>query len=159
MAHFDRYELRMLALLQEDGRRPVSELAEELGLSATPCARRLEGLRAAGVITGFRAEIARQAVGLDIEVFIQVTLVSHSDGSPDHFRQEIMAIPEVTGCWALTGDQDFLLHVMVPDVAALTRFVMHRLMRIRGVRDVKTNLVLENIKPHGTVPLTHLTPA
>ena len=87
---------------------------------------------------------------------MQVSLTTHSGDAPERFKREILKRNEVTACWALTGDQDFLLNVMVPDVDALNQFVMQNLMKIDGVRDVKTNLVLENIKPAGAVPLTHL---
>lgn len=158
MAHFDIYELKMLQILQHEGRKPVSELAEAIGLSTTPCGRRFDALQKSGVIRHFSARLSRRAVGLNIEVFIQVSLTTHSGGVPERFKGEIAGRGEVTACWALTGDQDFLLNVMVPDVDALNHFVMQDLMKIDGVRDVKTNLVLDNIKPPGSVPLFHLQP-
>jgi len=153
---FDDYELKMLQILQDEGRKPVSELAETIGLSTTPCGRRFDGLQKSGVIRGFHARLSRRAIGLNIEVFVQVSLTTHSGDAPERFKTEILKRSEVTACWALTGDQDFLLNVMVPDVDALNQFVMQNLMKIDGVRDVKTNLVLENIKPAGAVPLAHL---
>ena len=156
MARFDDYEIRMLDILQRDGRKPVSELAEEIGLSTTPCARRFDALRGAGVIKGFRAVIGRRAVGLMVEVFVQVRLVSHSDGSPETFIAAVERMDEVAACWTMTGEYDFLLHVMVPTVVDLNEFVMNRLMRLKGVRDVHTQLVLRNIKGPSHVPLEHL---
>lgn len=156
MPQFDEFEIRMLDILQRDGRKPVSELAQEIGLSNTPCSRRFEGLQEAGVIKGFSARISRRAVGLMVEVFVQVRLASHSDGSPEKFIAAVQHMDEVSACWTLTGDYDFLLHVMVPDVDQLNDFVMHRLMRLSGVRDVHTQLVLQNIKGPGHVPLGHL---
>ena len=105
---------------------------------------------------GKRARISRPAVGLTVEVFIQVRLTSHADGSPEKFIAEVQRMDEVSSCWTLTGDHDFLLHVMVPSVDELNDFVMHRLMRLAGVRDVHTQLVLQNIKGPGHVPLGHL---
>jgi Lrp/AsnC family leucine-responsive transcriptional regulator len=156
MPQFDRFEVKMLDILQEQGRKPVSELAAEVGLSATPCARRFEALQEAGVIKGFAARISRRAIGLMVEVFIQVRLVSHSDGSPEKFIAAVERMDEVSACWTLTGDYDFLLHVMVPTVDDLDAFVMNRLMRFPGIRDVHTQLVLRNIKGPGHVPLGHL---
>ena len=156
MQRFDDFEIRMLDVLQRDGRKPVTELAEEIGLSATPCARRFEGLRAAGVIKGFSACLSRRALGLMVEVFVQVRLTSHSDESPETFIAAVQRMDEVSSCWTMTGDYDFLLHVMVPSVDDLNDFVMHRLMRLKGVRDVHTQLVLQNIKGPGHVPLGHL---
>lgn len=156
MPHIDGYEVKMLDILQRDGRKPVSELAAEIGLSNTPCARRFESLQAAGIIAGFQAVVSRRAVGLMVEVFVQVRLVSHSDDSPDRFIAAVQQLDEVSSCWTMTGDYDFLLHVMVPTVDDLNDFVMHRLMRFPGVRDVHTQLVLRNIKGPGRVPLGHL---
>lgn len=156
MPRFDVFEIKMLDILQRDGRKPVSELAQEIGLSTTPCARRFDALQQAGVIKGFSAVINRRAVGLAVEVFIQVRLTSHSDGSPERFNSAVQHMDEVSACWTMTGDHDFLLHVMVPTVDDLNEFVMHRLMRLSGVRDVHTQLVLQNIKSPGHVPLGHL---
>lgn len=156
MPRIDEFELKMLERLQENGRIPVSELAQEIGLSTTPCARRFDALQETGVITGFQARINRKAVGLNVEVFIQIRLVSHSDGSPEYFIAEVERMDEVSACWTMTGDHDFLLHVLVPSVDDLNDFVMHRLMRMKGVRDVHSQLVLRNIKGPGRVPLGHL---
>ena len=146
----------MLEALQRDGRKPVSELAAEIGLSNTPCARRFDALQAAGVIAGFQAIVSRRAVGLLVEVFIQVRLTSHSDDSPDRFLAAVQEMYEVSACWTMTGDHDFLLHVMVPSVDELNEYVMNRLMRLKGARDVHTQLVLRNIKGPGRIPLEHL---
>ena len=156
MPRFDEFEVKMLEALQRDGRKPVSELAQEIGLSTTPCARRFDALREAGIIKGFQAVIGRRAVGLMVEVFIQVRLTSHADGSPEAFIAAVERMDEVSACWTMTGEHDFLMHVMVPTVDDLNDFVMHRLMRLKGVRDVHTQLVLQNIKGPGRVPLAHL---
>ena len=156
MPQFDEYEIRMLEALQRDGRKPVSELAQEIGLSTTPCARRFDALQEAGIIKGFQAVVGRRAVGLMVEVFVQVRLTSHSDGSPEAFIAAVERMDEVFACWTMTGEHDFLMHVMVPSVDDLNHFVMHRLMRLKGVRDVHTQLVLQNIKGPGRVPLAHL---
>lgn len=158
MPQFDAFEIRMLDILQREGRKPVTELAEEIGLSPTPCARRFEALRETGVIKGFSAQLSRKALGLAVEVFIRVRLTSHSDESPEHFIAAVQRMDEVSACWTMTGDHDFLLHVMVPSVDDLNDFVMHRLMRLKGVRDVHTQLVLQNIKGPGRMPLGHLGP-
>ena len=156
LPQFDEFEIKMLERLQVDGRKPVSELAQQIGLSTTPCARRFDALQEAGVIKGFQAVLSRRSVGLMVEVFIQVRLVSHSDDSPEVFIAAVEGMDEVTSCWTMTGDYDFLLHVLVPGVDELNEFVMNRLMRLKGVRDVHTQLVLRNIKGPGRVPLGHL---
>ena len=156
MPRFDEFEIRMLEVLQDDGRKRISELAPEIGLWATPCGRRFDALQESGVIKGFMARIDRRAVGLAVEVFIQVRLTSHSDDSPERFIAAVERMDEVSSCWTMTGEHDFLMHVMVPSVDDLNDFVMQRLMRLKGVRDVHTQLVLQNIKGPGKVPLAHL---
>jgi len=152
----DESEIKMLNILQRNGRVAVTDLAQMIGLSATPCARRFEHLQESGVIKGFAATIDRRSIGLMVEVFIQVRLTTHSDDSPERFIAEIQRMDEVSSCWTMTGAHDFLLHVMVPSVDDLNAFVMHRLMRLKGVRDVHTQLVLQNIKGPGKIPLEHL---
>jgi Lrp/AsnC family transcriptional regulator, leucine-responsive regulatory protein len=156
MPQFDEFEIAMLDALQRDGRKPVSELAQEIGLSTTPCARRFDALQQTGIIKGFQAVIGHRAIGLTVEVFVQVRLASHSDGSPERFISAVRDMDEISSCWTMTGDHDFLLHVMVPTVDDLNDFVMNQLMRLEGVRDVHTQLVLSNIKGPGRVPLGHL---
>lgn len=153
---YDAHEIRMLDILQREGRKPVSDLAEAIGLSATPCARRLDGLRQAGAITGFSARLDRRAVGLEVEVFVHVRLTSHADQSPDIFIRHIERMEPVVACWSLTGDHDFMLQVVLPHVDDLGDFISMRLLRIPGIRDVRTNLVLKNIKGPGPLPLSHL---
>ncbi len=150
------FEIKMLQILQGNGRIAVTDLAQMIGLSTTPCARRFEHLQESGVIKGFAANIDRRAIGLMVEVFVQVRLNTHSDDSPERFIAEIQRMDEVSSCWTMTGEHDFLLHVMVPTVDDLNDFVMHRLMRLKGVRDVHTQLVLQNIKGPGKIPLEHL---
>ena len=153
---FDAHEVRMLDILQREGRKSVSDLAEAIGLSATPCTRRLEGLRDAGIITGFGARLDRRALGLEVEVFVNVRLTSHADNSPDVFIQHIERMEPVVACWSLTGDHDFMLQVVLPHVDDLADFIALKLLRIPGIRDVRTNLVLKNIKGPGGLPLSHL---
>jgi Lrp/AsnC family transcriptional regulator, leucine-responsive regulatory protein len=152
----DEFEIKILSSLQNNGRMAITELAQAVGLSATPCARRFEDLQEGGIIKGFAAILDRKAVGLMVEVFIQVRLNTHSDDSPERFIAEIQRLDEVSSCWTMTGTHDFLLHVMVADVDDLNAFVMQRLMRLKGVRDVHTQLVLQNIKGPGKIPLNHL---
>ncbi len=153
---FSDFEIKMLQILQSNGRVAITDLAQMIGLSATPCARRFDQLQEGGVIKGFAATIDRRSIGLMVEVFIQVRLNTHSDASPERFIAEIQRMDEVSSCWTMTGEHDFLLHVMVPTVDDLNAFVMHRLMRLKGVRDVHTQLVLQNIKGPGKIPLDHL---
>ncbi len=157
MPQFDAHELKLLKQLQLQGRRSISDLADDIGLSITPTARRFDRLIADGVIKSFAAQLDRRAIGLQIEVFVGVSLTSHTGGVPETFTETVRNMPAITACWSLTGDKDFLLHVVVPNIDALDHFVMGTLLKIPGVRDVTTNVVLNNIKGPTPLPLGHLT--
>ncbi len=156
MADLDRTDGRILAALQRDGRMSVVDLAEHVGLSPTPCARRIKRLEDDGVIEGYAAVVNPRQVGHAVQAFIQVKLERHTDETADRFRRGLDDLPEVVACWAMTGEMDFLLQVLVPDIDALGAFTLHRLMRLPGVRDVRSSLVLETIKRARGVPVGHL---
>ncbi len=157
MAELDRTDARILAALQRDGRISVVELAEQVGLSPTPCARRVRRLEDAGVIEGYAAVINPRQVGHAVQAFVQVKLERHTDEEAARFRRGLDELPEVVACYAMTGEMDFLLQVLVPDIDALGAFTLHRLMRLPGVRDVRSSLVLETIKRSRSVPVDHLS--
>lgn len=147
----------MLNVLQRDGRRTITDLATDVGLSATPCARRFERLTEDGAIAAIVARLDRRALGLEVEVFVQVRLDNHADDTPDRFIAMVGRLDEVVACWSLTGDFDFMLQVVVTDVEALNDFIGGTLLKFDGVRDVRTNLVLKNHKGPAKLPLGHLT--
>lgn len=142
----DRTDLRMLAELQANGRIPVVELADKVALSATACQRRLKKLEDAGVIARYAAILDPAAFGLGIEAFVRVAIERQSKDATQAFEAAIRARPEVRACYVMTGDQDFLLHVQVTDLAAFAEFSMRVLIGLPGVRDVRSSLVLEAIK-------------
>jgi Lrp/AsnC family leucine-responsive transcriptional regulator len=152
----DEFGLRILRELQADGRISVLDLAKRVSLSPTPCARRLAQLVDSGVIAGFGARVDPKAVGLSIEVMVEVKLERHANAIPEDFRNRILEREEVVACFAMTGDTDYLLHVMVPDIDSLNAFLMQEVLNIEGVRDVRTSLVLEAVKRQQTVPTGHL---
>lgn len=156
MTELDRTDAKILAALQRDGRVSVVELAEQVGLSPTPCARRIKRLEDAGVIEGYSAVINPRQVGHAVQAFVQVKLERHTDEQAERFRRGLEDLPEVVACYAMTGEMDFLLQVLVPDIDALGAFTLHRLMRLPGVRDVRSSLVLETIKRSRGVPVGHL---
>jgi Lrp/AsnC family leucine-responsive transcriptional regulator len=152
----DEFGLRILRELQEDGRISVLDLAKRVSLSPTPCARRLAQLVEGGVVEGFGARVSPKAVGLSVEVMVEVKLERHANAIPEDFRRRVLEREEVVACFAMTGDTDYLLHVMVPDIDSLNRFLMEELLKIDGVRDVRSSLVLEAVKRQQTVPTGHL---
>ncbi len=155
----DRLDARLLTELQKDGRRSVVELAEAIGLSTTPCARRIKQLEANGVITSYAAVIDPAQLGLKVQAFIQVKLAQHGDETVAHFERELDKLEEVIGCFATTGEHDFLLHVVAPDLEALGNIVLKKLVKIPGVRDVHSSIVLDTIKRSLKMPLGHLQEA
>jgi len=152
----DEFGLRILREIQADGRISVLDLAKRVSLSPTPCARRLAQLMDAGIVEGFGARVSPRAVGLPVEVMIEVKLERHANAIPEEFRRRILEREAVVACFAMTGDTDYLLQVMMPDIDSLNRFLMEALLHIDGVRDVRTSLVLEAVKRQQTVPTGHL---
>ena|SRR5688572_3730409 len=157
--NLDRLDARLLHELQKDGRRTVVELAEAIGLSTTPCARRIRQLEANGVVTGYAAVIDPARLGLSVQAFIQVKLAQHGDETVAHFERELDKLEEVIGCYATTGEHDFLLHVVAADLEALGNIVLKKLLKIPGVRDVHSSIVLDTIKRSLRMPLGHLPAA
>lgn len=151
----DRIDARILRELQRDGRLPVVTLAERVALSPTACLRRVQRLEAAGVIERYAAVLNPAALGLEIQAFIQVRIERQSKEVTESFENAVRRLPEVRACYVMTGDLDFLLHVFVPDLKAFSDFAMHRLIGVPGVKDVRSSLVLESIKPDQGFPLDH----
>lgn len=152
----DRVDVRIVAELQKDGRRSISQLADTVGLSDTPCARRVRLLEAAGVIESYAAIIDPARVGLKVQAFVRVKLNRHADDTVAQFQEAVEALEGVASCYAMTGDYDFLLHVVATDLESLSNFVLKSLLRVPCVRDVHSSIVLETMKRSMRVPLNHL---
>lgn len=152
----DVRDAQLLAALQLDGRRAVVELAESIGLSPTPCARRIRQLEEAGVIQGYTAVLDPRRLGLGVQAFVQVRLERHTDDNVEQFKRALASLDEVIGCFATTGAHDFMLHVAVPDLESLQSVVLRKLLKISSVRDVQSSIVLETIKRSTRLPLAHL---
>ena len=155
----DRRDTQILAALQQDGRRSVVELAEEIGLSPTPCARRVRQLEEAGVILGYTAVVEPRSLGLSVQAFVQVRLERHTDDNVEQFKRSLTHLDEVIACFAMTGAHDFILHVVVPDLESLQTVVLRKLLKIPSVRDVQSSIVLETVKHSPRLPLGHLESA
>ena len=154
--NIDRYDMRILSELQRDGRLSVVELAESIGLSPTPCARRIKALEAAGAIEGYAALLNPARIGLEVVAMVQVKLTEHTDETVARFEREIALLDEVTNCYALTGNYDFILQVYGKDLESLSNVVLKKLIRIPNVRDLQSSVVLATIKRSSRVPLGHL---
>jgi Lrp/AsnC family transcriptional regulator, leucine-responsive regulatory protein len=152
----DRFDAKILAALQRDGRLPVVNLAESIGLSPTPCARRIKALESAGVIEGYAALLNPAKVGLAVLAIVQVKLTEHTDETVARFEREIALMDEVTRCFAMTGTYDFILEVYGEDLDALSNVVLKKLIRVPNVRDMQSSVVLATVKRSMRIPLGHL---
>lgn len=146
-------DLRILRELQRDGRLTNVDLANRVGLSPSPCLRRVKQLEAAGIIAGYRAVLDAKTLGLGLDAFVQVNIERHTDEDAEAFRQAVLRRPEVVAAHAMTGEMDFLLHVRVADLEAYGAFAMGTLLRMPGVKDVRSSFVLREIKPEREMPL------
>ena len=152
----DRFDARILSALQRDGRLTVVDLAESIGLSPTPCARRVKALEASGAIEGYAAVLDPTLVGLGVLAIVQVKLTEHTDETVGRFEREILLMDEVTKCFAMTGSYDFILEVYGKDLEALSNVVMKKLIRVPNVRDMQSSVVLSTVKRSARIPLGHL---
>lgn len=149
----DRTDLRMLAALQQDGRMSVVDLGQHVALSTAACQRRLKRLEASGVIRRYMAIIEPAALGQQVEAFVRVAIERQSHDLTLAFEDAIRARSEVRACYVMTGDLDFLLHVVVADLQAFAEFSMRVLIGLPGVKDVRSSLVLEAIKRDEGLPI------
>lgn len=149
----DRTDLRLLALLQSEGRLPNSELATRVNLSASACLRRVQRLEGAGVIRSYGARLDPLALGLGLQAFVRVQLQKHGQESVAHFAQSVQDWDEVVTCHALAGDMDYLLHVVVRDLEHFSHFLLDRLLNATGVADVNSSFVLRTVKERHGLPL------
>ncbi|BAQ46151.1 MULTISPECIES: Lrp/AsnC family transcriptional regulator [Methylobacterium] len=152
----DAIDRRILAALQRDGRLTNVQLAEEVGLSPSPCLRRVRLLEEAGVIGGYRATLDRAELGLGLTVFVGVKVVRHDESGAAAFRGAVRLLPSVVACHLVSGESDFLLQVVVPDLAAYERLLLDTLMRLPGVSDIRSNFAIQTVKAEGPLPLDHL---
>jgi len=156
-ADLDSIDRRILQALQADGRLTFDELAGRVGLSASAVLRRVRRLEEAQVISGYVALVRPEAVGLGLTAYLNVRLEKHSEAhkrSPmDLFRAAVQTWPEVVECVSLTGEMDFMLRVVVTDMAHYARFISDTLLRHPSVQDCKSSFVLERIKGTTAMPV------
>ncbi len=143
MVNLDRIDRKILAALHANGRMPNLELADLVGLSPTPCGRRVKRLEEAGVIEGYMAQISPAALGLSICVMVSVRLAKQSPDAAAQFVEGIRGRPEITECLLVTGNVDYLLRVWVKDIEALRLFITAGLQSIPCVAETSTMVILE----------------
>ncbi|MBP8231164.1 Lrp/AsnC family transcriptional regulator [Rhizorhabdus sp.] len=149
----DSYERKILALLQEDCSLSAAEIAERVGLSTTPCWRRIQRLRESGVIARQVALLDRRKIGLNAQIFAQVKLNAHGRQHLDEFTAAIREFPEVLEAFVLMGPVDFLLRIVAADIDAYERFFFDKLSRLQGVQEINSIAALSEIKSTTALPL------
>ncbi len=153
----DAIDLRVLRALQGNARATYDELAAQVSLSPSATLRRVKRLEDAGVITGYVALLRAESVGLPLTAYINVRLEKHTESHKrnpmDVFRASVQGWPEVVECASLTGDMDYLLRVVVADMAHYSRFVMETLLKHPSVQDCKTSFVLDRVKTTTALPI------
>lgn len=149
----DAIDWRILTHLQRHGDATAAEVAEAVGLSQSPCWRRIQRLEAAGVIKSRVALIDRKAVGLNVLIFSHVKLEAHSGDKLDEFREAIRRIPEVQECFVLMGQVDFLLRIVTEDIEAYERLFFERLSKLPGVREINSMIAVSAVKETTELPL------
>ena len=148
----DAIDRKILVALQRDGRITVSDLAERVGLTPTPCARRLERLEASGVVTGYSARVDAARVGLPVTIFVSVELDRQDRTAIDAFEVAIGRCEEVMECHLMTGTRDVLLRVVAADLAHFDRFLEQKLMQVPGIRNMRSNFALRTMVQRDALP-------
>ncbi len=148
MAKFelDAIDRRIIAALQADGRMTVQQLAAQVGLSASPCARRVRLLERAGVIKGYAALIDQAQIGLPISAFASIKLARQHEEDLDSFAEAVSRWPEVVDCYLMTGQRDYLMRIVVRDLEAYERFLKEKLTRLSNVASIETSFALGQVK-------------
>ena len=142
----DETDKQLLRLLQTDARMSITELAEQVNLSATPCARRVKRLEDSGIITGYHLHTDSQKLGYPLAIFISVSMDRHTAERFEQFESKVKSFDEVISCSIVTGrSEDYLIKVRVRDMAHYEEFLLHRLNRIEGVAQVHTSFELREI--------------
>jgi Lrp/AsnC family transcriptional regulator len=152
-AELDRYERKILGAMQEDASLSTAEIAERVGLSQSPCWRRIQRMRDEGIIRAEVALVDRKKVGLNAQIFAQVKLNAHGRKHLEEFSEAIRGFPEVLECYVLMGPIDFLLRIVTADIDAYERFFFERLSRVPGIQEVNSVVALSEIKATTALPL------
>lgn len=149
----DTINLKILEYLQKDGRASAQQVSDQVGLSVAPVWRRIKALEEQKVITGYHAAVDRNKVGLQSCMFTQISLDRHSATMVDNFIQAVRDTPEILACYAVTGDADFLLKIVVASPESYDGFMHRFFFNLPGVRQTRTIVVLKEIKNQMQLPL------
>ena len=152
----DPIDRNILDTLQEDARMANADLARKVNLSPSPCLRRVRNLEREGYIRHYTALLDPAAIGLPVSVFVQVSLERQVDNALEEFERRIVERPEVMECYLMTGDSDYLLRVVAPDLDSFQHFLLEHLTKIPGVASIKSSFALKQVSYRTALPLGHI---
>lgn len=149
----DTLDRKILESLQANGRMSLAELSDKVGLSPSPCLRRIRNLERSGVIARYVAVLDQRMVGLPVSVFVSIKLEKQKQEALDRFAKAVERWPEVLECYLMTGSRDYWLRVVVPDLEAYERFVKQKLTRLEGIASIESSFALEQVKYTNVLPI------
>jgi Lrp/AsnC family leucine-responsive transcriptional regulator len=155
----DAIDCRIIDALQADGRLSNVDLAHRVGLSPSPCLRRVNRLEREGYIQTYRAMLERRLIGLGLTVFVGVKIDGHADDRASVFEAAVVAMPEVIACHMVSGEADYLLEVVVRDLEHYQRFLLGKLLSLPIVKEVRSSIAIQTLKAAAPLPLVHLLPS
>ncbi|MBD1549483.1 Lrp/AsnC family transcriptional regulator [Roseibium aggregatum] len=150
----DQIDRHILAELQDDGRMTINDLADKVGLSPTPCLRRVKRLQHDGVIKSYAAHVDQEAIGLPVSVFVNVTLMRQVESELQAFEAAVAACPEVMECYLMTGTSDYLLRIVAADLFAYERFLKSILTQIPGIANIQSSFALRQVVHRSALPVS-----
>ena len=157
--HLDTYSLGLLDALMRDARQTVQQLADTVGLSPSPCWKRIKEMEAAGVIRGYTALVDAERVGLGLRVVVEANLAMHSEDKVRQFERAVLAVPQIVQCHSTTGESDYVMTVLVADIKRFEQFLHDTLLRLPGITHVRSRIVLKELKSESRLPLGPVAPA
>lgn len=149
----DAFSLKILSELQRDARQTVAQLSTAVGLSPTPCWKRVKEMEAAGVIRGYTTLVDQEKVGLHLTVLVEVNLTHHSEEQVQRFENAVAASPHIVRCQSTTGQADYLMTVLSPDIKHYERMLHDTIFKLPGVTHVRSSIVLREIKSANVLPV------
>lgn len=152
----DAFDRKIIAALQSDGRLANVDLAQKIGLSPSPCLRRVKRLQREGYIDSYRATLDRARIGLGFTVFVGVRIEGHANDRASGFEDAVLTMTEVIACHMVSGTVDYLLEVVVPDLAHYQEFLIGKLLALSMVREVQSSIAINTLKAGAPLPLDHL---
>ncbi len=155
LMNLDKTDLRILKILQQNGRITNLELSQTIGLSPAPTLERVKKLERGGVIKSYHAKVDESKLGIGIKALMLITLPRHTEGVVDKFKKQIAEIAEITDCYKVTGNADYILHVMVSDINAFEELVARKIATIEEISHMQTMVILSKAKESNLIPYNY----